>query len=131
LEASDFGGYLKRLRKEKKLTIRQLELYSKVSNAYISQMERGERGVPSPDILKKLSKPLGVDYEELMNRAGYFDDPDKELERADERFLKEIDDLELTEQQIIEKYNIKVDGIPLSSEQVKIFVNFIRAGRML
>jgi hypothetical protein len=34
-------------------------------------MERGERGVPKPEILKKLSKPLGVEYEELMESAGY------------------------------------------------------------
>lgn len=53
------------------MTIRQLDLYSGVSNSYISQVERGERSIPSPEILEKLSKPLGVDYEELMKRAGY------------------------------------------------------------
>lgn len=56
------------------MTIRQLELYSGVSNAYISQIERGERGIPSPDILKKLSKPLNIEYSELMKKAGYLDE---------------------------------------------------------
>lgn len=73
MNAKEFGEYLKGLRREKKLTIRQLDLYSGVSNSYISQMERGARGIPSPDILKKLAKPLGVSYEELMAKAGYFD----------------------------------------------------------
>lgn len=71
MEAKDFGLFLKRLRNEKNMTIRQLELYSKVSNAYLSQLENGKRGIPSPEILDKLSKPLGVSYEELMEKAGY------------------------------------------------------------
>lgn len=71
MKAEDFSRYLRGLRKEKKLTIRQLDMYSGVSHSYISQMERGDRGIPSPDILKKLAKPLGVEYEELMERAGY------------------------------------------------------------
>lgn len=73
MEAKEFGEYLKGLRKGKKLTIRQLDLYSGVSNSYISQMERGERGIPSPDILRKLSKPLGVEYVTLMERAGHIE----------------------------------------------------------
>lgn len=67
----EFGLYLKNIRKQKKLTVRQLDLYSGVSHSYISQLERGVKGIPSPDILKKLSKPLGVDYEELMRVSGY------------------------------------------------------------
>lgn len=80
MNAKEFGEYLKGLRREKKLTIRQLDLYSGVSNSYISQMERGSRGIPSPDILKKLSKPLGVTYEELMSKAGYFDSGEEKFE---------------------------------------------------
>lgn len=73
MEPKDFGEYLRQLRKERKLTIRQLDMYSGVSNSYISQMERGERGIPSPEILRKLSKPLGVSYEELMVKAGHIE----------------------------------------------------------
>lgn len=80
LDGKEFGSYLKTLRTQKKLTARQLDLYSGVSHSYISQMERGARGIPSPDILKKLAKPLGVDYEELMMKAGYFDLGDDRLE---------------------------------------------------
>lgn len=74
----EFGLYLKKIRKEKKLTVRQLDLYSGVSHSYISQLERGVKGIPSPDILRKLSKPLGVDYESLMEQAGYITLFDKE-----------------------------------------------------
>ncbi|MDF2653006.1 MAG: hypothetical protein K0Q73_8811, partial [Paenibacillus sp.] len=73
MEAREFGEYIKSLRKSKKMTIRQLELYSGVSNAYISQIERGLRDIPSPDILEKLSKHLGVDHDDLMRKAGYIE----------------------------------------------------------
>lgn len=71
MKAEDFGNYLRSLRKKRKLTVRQLDMYSGVSHSYISQMERGVKGIPSPDILKKLAKPLDIDYEDLMEKAGY------------------------------------------------------------
>lgn len=61
------------------MSMRKLDIYSGVSHSYISQMERGERGVPSPEILEKLAKPLGVEYEELMTKAGYIN-KDKKVE---------------------------------------------------
>jgi SOS regulatory protein LexA len=66
-----FGAFLKQLRKNKGLTIRQLEKLSGVSNAYLSQIENGKRGMPNPEILKKIHGPLGVGYDDLMERAGY------------------------------------------------------------
>jgi SOS-response transcriptional repressor LexA/transcriptional regulator with XRE-family HTH domain len=71
LNSLEFGKYLKSLRKKNKLSMRQLEALSGVSNSYISQIESGERGIPKVGILRKLHKPLEVTYEELMERAGY------------------------------------------------------------
>ncbi|OKP81594.1 hypothetical protein A3842_10965 [Paenibacillus sp. P3E] len=70
---TEFGLYLRKKREERKLSIRQLNTYSGVSHSYISQLERGNRGIPSPDVLKKLSKPLAVDYKELMIQAGHME----------------------------------------------------------
>lgn len=67
----EFSEYLKNMREKRGLTIRQLEAFSGVSNAYISQIESGERKTPSPKILKKLAKPLRVSIEELYSAAGY------------------------------------------------------------
>ena len=67
----DFADALKRLRKNKGYSIRQLALYSGVSAGFLSQVENKKRGIPSPDILKKLYKPLGITYEEIMRMAGY------------------------------------------------------------
>ena len=69
--SSEFGGYLKKLREFKGLTVRKLEELSGVSSSYITNVENGKRSAPSPDILKKLAEPLGVSYAELMVKAGH------------------------------------------------------------
>jgi transcriptional regulator with XRE-family HTH domain len=42
-----------------------------VSNGYLSQLESGKIAKPSPQVLFALSEALSVDYEALMQRAGY------------------------------------------------------------
>ncbi|MCM3274208.1 helix-turn-helix domain-containing protein [Paenibacillus elgii] len=71
--AKEFGGYLKMLRQRCGMTVRELEDKSSVSHSYLTQMENGRRGVPSPDILKKLCVPLNTSYDELMSSAGYLE----------------------------------------------------------
>ncbi|MCF6095422.1 helix-turn-helix domain-containing protein [Thermovorax subterraneus] len=66
------GEYIRKIREKKELSINQLALYSKVSAAHISRIERGLRE-PSPEILKKISEALRVSYEELMRIAGYLE----------------------------------------------------------
>lgn len=69
----DFYEQLKDMRKFKGFTIRELADRSGVSAAYISQLENGNRGVPSPDVLMKLSEGLNIPYTELMQIAGYLE----------------------------------------------------------
>lgn len=64
-----FGEYLKELRKEKGLTLRDVESESKISNAYLSQIERGKRGIPTVKVLGKLSKVYGVGLGHLLEKA--------------------------------------------------------------
>lgn len=71
MDAKQFGEYLKSLRKSKKFTIRKLEQISGVSNGYLSHVERGLRGVPKPETLKRLAPALQVPFEEMMIKAGH------------------------------------------------------------
>jgi len=73
-----FGLYLKGLRKEKGLTLKQVEKAAQVSNAYISQVERGLRNPPQPDVLKRLAKVYEVSQRELMVAAGHLEDDSSE-----------------------------------------------------
>ncbi|MCK6203977.1 transcriptional repressor LexA [Bacillus infantis] len=74
----NFGDQLMKWRKEKKLSIRKLADLSGVSHTYLSQVETGKRGVPSPDILEKLAKPLDIDYQQLMKKANYIKEDEEE-----------------------------------------------------
>jgi transcriptional regulator with XRE-family HTH domain len=62
---------LKQLREIRGYSLRQVEKATGVSNAYLSQLERGDAAKPSPDKLAKLAKFYDVHYEQLMELAGY------------------------------------------------------------
>lgn len=68
---SNYGEYLKALREAKKLTLREVEKKTEVSNAYLSQLESGKVKQPSPTTLYKLAQLYGVTYEILMEKVGY------------------------------------------------------------
>lgn len=65
------GEFLKDLRLLRKLTLRDVEDKTGVSNGYISQVENGQIKRPSPNFLHKMSEALDYSYELLMERAGY------------------------------------------------------------
>lgn len=133
MESIDFGKYLKSLRKGKKLTVRQLDLYSGVSHSYISQMEAGKRGIPTPDILNKLSKPLGVEYGDLMKVAGYIKEELKDEKQKAAEKLVELVELDLTNEEIRNQmgYKLKVDNMILSDSELDEFIDFVRVKRLM
>ncbi len=65
------GPLIKELREGKKLSLREMEEKSGISNAYISQVENGQIRRPSPNFLHKISEVLDYPYELLMERAGH------------------------------------------------------------
>lgn len=67
----NFGEYLRDLRKEKNLSMTKLEKTAGVSSSYIANIENGKRGIPSPEVLSKLAKALGVDHTLLLMKAGH------------------------------------------------------------
>lgn len=80
--SSEFGAYLRGLRKDRNLTLKELKGLTGISHSYLSQVETGVRGTPSPEYLRLLYKPLDVTYEELMEKAGYSREKEEELEQA-------------------------------------------------
>jgi transcriptional regulator with XRE-family HTH domain len=76
-----FGAGMRKLRKERVLTLKQVEKAAGVSNAYLSQIERGLRNPPHPDILKRLAKVYEVTHRELLIAAGYLEDPEGQVKR--------------------------------------------------
>lgn len=62
------GDYLRTQRRLAKLTLRELSDLTKVSNPYLSQLERGLHQ-PSVQVLTSIAKALGVSAEALFARA--------------------------------------------------------------
>ncbi|MBH1528790.1 transcriptional regulator [Stenotrophomonas maltophilia] len=67
------GAYLRSVRMGLNMTLRDVEAASEqeVSNAYLSQLENGKIGKPAPHVLYALAQTYGVNYENLMELAGY------------------------------------------------------------
>jgi len=80
----NFGEYLRTLRLEQKLSLREAEKLSGVSNSYLGLIERGQRPIPGADILKKLAPVYDVPVRDLMRSAGYLKDEDVSLSEEDE-----------------------------------------------
>ena len=76
MEDFNFGHYLKELRTNRKLSLHDVEKVCGVSNPYLSQLERGDRPSPSPEILKKLARAYQIPVRELFLKAGYLDEPE-------------------------------------------------------
>lgn len=68
-ERVEFGQYLKRLRLDQKLSLRQVEKEVGISNSYLYQIERGERNAPKLEVLRKLATLYKVSFASLMAAA--------------------------------------------------------------
>lgn len=123
----DFGKYLKKLRTERSLTIRQVEVFSGVSNSYLSQLENGKRGIPSPDTLKKLAPVYRISYEELMSAAGYLPaeikEPSPKYSATVSAYTEAMNILDEIEKEL-KRYHEK--GIPIDRASVQKIVEHRR-----
>ena len=85
-ERRRFGEYLKRLRKEKGLSLRQVEAEVGISNSYLYQVEAGKKNPPKLDILRKMAVLYGVSLDAVLNAAN-LGEPDK-ADLLDDRLVE-------------------------------------------
>jgi len=71
-QAQCLGAFIRNRRKLARLSLRQLAETTSLSNAYLSQLERGLH-LPSVRVLKLLSEALNVSAETLLAQAGLLD----------------------------------------------------------
>jgi transcriptional regulator with XRE-family HTH domain len=68
----DFGGYLKRIREQKKWTTRDAAAKLDVSQAYVSKLENQARdSPPRRELLERIADVYGLDLRQVMHEAGY------------------------------------------------------------
>ena len=82
-------------------TFRELERITGLSHTYLATLEKGidprsgNERKPTPDVLRKLSETLNVDYIELMIAAGYIT----------------LDDFETKGRTTLEEANIRIEQL--------------------
>lgn len=83
---SSLGDFIRERRQRSRLSLRELSSLSKVSNAYISQIERGLHQ-PSVRVLRAIADALELSSEQMMlyaglSSAGAEPEPTGDTERA-------------------------------------------------
>lgn len=68
----ELANYLKTIRESLDYSIYDVNKLCDISPSYLSLMENGKRR-PSPIILKKLSSIYGIEYNDLLIKAGFYD----------------------------------------------------------
>ena len=66
----NIGEAIAKARENKGLSQRQLANAVGISNAELSKIESGEREVPNPKILKKISKYINLNYNDMLSMIG-------------------------------------------------------------
>ena len=76
------GDYLRDLRNKKRLSLREVGEKVGVSGSYLSQIETSERQ-PSAEILRKLAPAYGVPVRDMLEVAGFLDEPEAVMSDAE------------------------------------------------
>ncbi len=89
-EPVDFGEVIKKIRTDRKLTLKAAAELTGIAEAYLWQLENGKRESPRPETIKKLADGYGVPPQHLLACGGYLPeqgDIKKEVESANNKYL--------------------------------------------
>jgi transcriptional regulator with XRE-family HTH domain len=118
------GDRIALLREKRGMT--QAELSSKlgISRASLSHYEKNRRE-PDYKTLNKIADFFHITVDYLVGRT---EEPHRELDTDVREF---VDNLELSDEKILEKFALTIDGRQLTPEESKRFIAFIRAERSM
>ena len=87
-----FGQFLNDLRKSRGFTLRDVERITdgQISNGYLSQLEKGGIEKPSAMKLHRLASAYAIDYNKLMEHAGFITDSAAPANRVATSILGEL-----------------------------------------
>ena len=74
LANKELTDLLLKTRQDRGYSLHQASYKTGISHSFISQLERGLRPTPIPDVLRKIAKGYNLNYELLMQKAGYLDE---------------------------------------------------------
>jgi|ERR1700730_5858875 transcriptional regulator with XRE-family HTH domain len=119
-----YGDRIAELREKRALTQEELASKLGISRASLSHYETSRRE-PDYETINKIATFFNVSVDYILGRT---DHPNLVLEVDVRQFA---DSLELSDEHILEKFSLTIDGRTLSPEEAKRFIAFIRAERSL
>jgi transcriptional regulator with XRE-family HTH domain len=123
-ETMKHGDRIALLREKNGLTQEELSAKLGISRAALSHYETNRRE-PDYNTLQKIADFFEVSIDYLLGRT---DDPKRTMDHDVRDF---VDSLELSDERILEKFTLTVDGRKLTPEEAKRFIAFVRAERSL
>ena len=111
------GEFLKERRKLCGLTLRDVESQTKISNAYLSQLENGKRKDPHVGVLRRLASVYSVNINTLIALTGEIEACDQ-VENEEERINRVFDFVRRDPQF---KYGTRIVG-PLTTEAKRFII---------
>jgi transcriptional regulator with XRE-family HTH domain len=112
------------LRMSRHMTQDELAAKLGISRAALSHYEKGRRE-PDYETLIKIADLFQVSLDYIMCRT---DDPRMHLSEEVRQFS---DALELSDEDILERFTFTIDGKKLTPEESRRFIAFVRAERMM
>jgi len=85
---NNFGTRIRKLREEKKLTLRGLAERSNLSYSFIASLEKG-RYNPSRESIYSLANPLDADVNELLMLARFLPEQHETIEQQMENYFED------------------------------------------
>ncbi|MFS1513603.1 helix-turn-helix domain-containing protein [Chengkuizengella sp. SCS-71B] len=115
------GKKIKELRKKRGLSQDDLAEHLGMTRANVSNYERDKNKYLPSSSLMKIADVLGVSSDYLLGKSNDSKTPEKE-------FLQK---LELSDDEILKKFFLTLDGKELTKEEVRIAVAFLRTNRQM
>ena len=84
-----FGSFLRAQRRLANLSLRELAKRTNISNAYLSQIERGLH-TPSVRVLRSVARALDLSSEAMLAQAGLLEDTPEDEQARGQRSTTEI-----------------------------------------
>jgi transcriptional regulator with XRE-family HTH domain len=119
-----YGNRIAQLRDERRLTQEELAQKIGINRAALSHYENNRRE-PDYETLQRIAAYFKVSIDFLM---GGVQDTSKITDPDVKQF---VDGLELSDQALLDKYALTIDGKKLTAEEAKRFIAFIRADRAM
>ncbi|NOU70916.1 helix-turn-helix domain-containing protein [Paenibacillus sp. LMG 31458] len=119
-----YGDRIALLREKRGLTQEELSTKIGISRAALSHYETNRRE-PDYETINKIANFFNVTVDYLLGRT---DQPQTVLDHDVREFVEHLD---LTDESILKKFSLTVDGRILTPEEAKRFIAFVRAERSL